>query len=133
MFGGIGAIVGAGTGGKNINEVCMSMKIKVTFDDLADPVAYIDILGKQKNGCKKNSMEYRTAFETAQKCLSVLSVLLEHNKANKAACAAAATAVQAANAKGSVADEILKFKQLLDMGAITQEEFDAKKKELLGL
>lgn len=33
----------------------------------------------------------------------------------------------------SVADEILKFKQLLDMGALTQEEFDAKKKELLGL
>ena len=31
----------------------------------------------------------------------------------------------------SVADELLKFKQLLDMGAITQDEFDAKKKELL--
>lgn len=33
----------------------------------------------------------------------------------------------------SVADELLKFKQLLDMGALTQEEFDAKKKELLSL
>lgn len=31
----------------------------------------------------------------------------------------------------SVADELLKFKQLLDMGAITQEEFDRKKTELL--
>ena len=31
------------------------------------------------------------------------------------------------------ADEIKKYKQLLDMGAITQEEFDAKKKQLLGL
>lgn len=31
------------------------------------------------------------------------------------------------------ADEILKYKQLLDVGAITQEEFDAKKKQLLGL
>lgn len=29
-------------------------------------------------------------------------------------------------------DEILKYKQLLDMGAITQEEFEKKKKELLG-
>ena len=34
-------------------------------------------------------------------------------------------------AQFSVADELLKFKQLLDMGAITQEEFDKKKKELL--
>ncbi len=33
----------------------------------------------------------------------------------------------------SSADELLKFKQLLDMEAITQEEFNAKKKELLGL
>lgn len=33
----------------------------------------------------------------------------------------------------SAADEIKKFKELLDMGIITQEEFNAKKKELLGL
>lgn len=33
----------------------------------------------------------------------------------------------------SVADELLKWKGLLDQGVITQEEFDAKKKELLGL
>ena len=33
----------------------------------------------------------------------------------------------------SAADEILKFKGLLDAGIITQEEFDAKKKQLLGL
>jgi hypothetical protein len=31
-----------------------------------------------------------------------------------------------------VAEEIKKFKELLDMGAITQEEFDTKKKQLLG-
>ena len=33
----------------------------------------------------------------------------------------------------SAADEIKKFKELLDMDIITQEEFDAKKKQLLGL
>lgn len=33
----------------------------------------------------------------------------------------------------STADELLKFKQLLDMGVLTQAEFDVKKKELLGL
>jgi hypothetical protein len=33
----------------------------------------------------------------------------------------------------SVADEIVKFKALLDAGVITQEEFDMKKKQLLGL
>lgn len=33
----------------------------------------------------------------------------------------------------SPADELKKFKELLDMGIISQEEFDAKKKQLLGL
>ena len=33
----------------------------------------------------------------------------------------------------SPADEIRKYKELLDIGAITQEEFDAKKKQILGL
>ena len=33
----------------------------------------------------------------------------------------------------SYADEILKFKQLLDSGIITQEEFGTMKKKLLGL
>lgn len=33
----------------------------------------------------------------------------------------------------NVAEELKQFKELLDMGIITQEEFDAKKKQLLGL
>ena len=33
----------------------------------------------------------------------------------------------------SSADEILKYKNLLDMGIITQDEFEQKKKQLLGL
>ena len=33
----------------------------------------------------------------------------------------------------SAADEILKLKQLLDAGILTQDEFDAKKKQLLGI
>ena len=33
----------------------------------------------------------------------------------------------------SPAEELKKMKELLDMGVITQEEFDAKKKQLLGL
>ena len=37
------------------------------------------------------------------------------------------------NSAVSSADELKKYKELLDSGVITQEEFDAKKKQLLGL
>ena len=33
----------------------------------------------------------------------------------------------------SPVEEIKKYKELLDLGIITQEEFDIKKKQLLGL
>ena len=32
----------------------------------------------------------------------------------------------------SIADELMKFKQLLDAGVITQDEFEKKKRDLLG-
>ena len=74
-----------------------------------------------------------TAFNVAinkqavQKVADRLHTLLTELKAQPAAAPApAASAV-------SAADEIKKFKELLDLGAITQEEFDAKKKQLLGL
>ncbi|WP_298029394.1 SHOCT domain-containing protein [uncultured Dysosmobacter sp.] len=45
----------------------------------------------------------------------------------------AQSAPASAPAAPSAADEIAKFKALLDSGAITEEEFSAKKKQLLGL
>ena len=33
----------------------------------------------------------------------------------------------------NVADELIKLKELVDMGVITQEDFDAKKRQLLGI
>ena len=33
----------------------------------------------------------------------------------------------------TTADELIKYKELLDAGAITQAEFDAKKRQLLGM
>ena len=52
------------------------------------------------------------------------------------AAPAAAPAPAPAAAPASVseaADDLLKLKELLDAGILTQEEFDAKKKQLLGL
>jgi len=46
---------------------------------------------------------------------------------------AAQSSTMPATPAASTADELKKFKELLDMGVISQEEFDAKKKQLLGL
>ena len=48
-------------------------------------------------------------------------------------CIADASSEPATATVASAADEILKYKELLDKGIITAEEFSAKKAQLLGL
>ena len=50
-----------------------------------------------------------------------------------AAPVAPAPAPAAPTSVSEAADDLMKLKELLDAGILTQEEFDAKKKQLLGL
>ncbi len=60
--------------------------------------------------------------------------MFDRKKAKPAKSETAAPAsVPAASSVSIPADDIKKLKELLDMGAITQEEFEIKKKQLLGL
>lgn len=60
---------------------------------------------------------------------SAISKLL-NNRQTKTATPVAQNSI---NTPASDADELKKYKELLDSGVISQEEFDAKKKQLLGL
>lgn len=61
------------------------------------------------------------------KCISKL--LMERQDENKKS----ARTIVKQEIPQSNAEELRKYKELLDMGAISKEEFDAKKKQLLGL
>ncbi len=127
LFGGVGAIVGGVTGGKKSKGICNSMKLRVTLKGAHfGDTKYIPIITSQT---KVNSFIYKAAQDSAQKCISALSIILDEVNSH-----AEQPQVQVQVNEGvSAADELLKFKNLLDQGIITQEEFDAKKKQLLGL
>nr|WP_010077863.1 SHOCT domain-containing protein [Liquorilactobacillus mali] len=74
---------------------------------------------------KKNSNTYKQIAIEVDKTLAFLqNVIDEQSKEMN---------VEKVGNPSSVADEIKKFKELADSGVITQEEFEAKKKQLLGL
>ena len=120
LFGGVGAIVGGVTGGKRTKPICNSLKIKITVKDINDPAVYINFI---EGKAKKNGIIYKIASESAQECLSTLQLICDSQKSEQNNEATTT----------SNADEIMKYKNLLDAGAITQEEFEAKKRQLLGL
>ncbi|EGT5292704.1 DUF4428 domain-containing protein [Clostridioides difficile] len=118
LFGATGAIVGGIIGKKTTRKVVNSFKIKITINNIDNPVEYIELINKKT---KTNSSVYEKAYKDAHKILSTLSAITQSIK------------VTDNINSSSVADEILKYKNLLDIEAITQEEFDIKKKELLNL
>lgn len=121
LFGGTGAIVGGVTGKRKNKGVCNSLRIKITMNDIKFPTAYINFI---ETATKKTGFVYKNIYEQAQECLSTLQLICDRHKKPE---------TQNNTQTTSNADEILKFKELLDAEVITQEEFDAKKKELLGL
>lgn len=123
LFGGVGAVVGGVTGNRRAKGICRSLKIKITFRNSSNLTEYINFLDTET---MTDSSFYQIRYEDAQETLSALQLAVEQVEES--------IVVESPTEQvTSGADEILKFKQLLDMGAITQEEFDAKKKQLLGL
>ena len=117
-FGAAGAIVGASVGKKKTTSNCSSMSIKITLNSMNVPGENVNLLQMKVS---KTSAAYKKAFAQAQEILSLLKIMTSSAKKHEVFETAA-----------SAADEILKFKNLLDAGIITQEEFEKKKQQLLG-
>lgn len=81
----------------------------------------------QNNFFNENSFTFDTSVQSNEKMNEVADYV--RSKVEEAKNGGGQTIVK----EVSAADELKKFKELLDMGIITQEEFDAKKKQLLGL
>lgn len=120
LFGGVGAVVGGVTGKKKSKEICKSLKIKVTLNDVNNPVAYISFIATE---FKKSSLTYQQHYRSAQECISLLQYM----------CSNSDTRASASETNLSASDEIKEFKKLMDEGLITEEEFTAKKKQILGI
>jgi len=123
LFGGVGAVVGGVTGGKKTKKICNSLKIKITVNDMANPAVYVNFI---TTATKTSNFLYKAAYNSAQECLSTLQLICNSMDEQ-------VVFVNQIDNSLSAADEIIKFKSLLDSGIITTEEFEAKKKQLLGL
>lgn len=123
LFGGVGAIVGGSTGHKN-KQTCTRLQIKITNNNIEHPTEYINfIIGE----VRKDSFTYKNAYNSAQKVLSTFDIICNSNSKKDEN-----NSKLSSNAK-SIPQQIKEYKELLDMGAITEEEYKVKKKEILDI
>ena len=90
------------------------------------------LIGQADYASAERSLDKVKDFNHCPKCNSgdIRRLSEQEFELEKANASNATTANQTA-ANFSIADELKKFKELLDMGIITQEEFDAQKSQLL--
>lgn len=119
IFGGPGAIVGAMTGKSKDISYTKNMWISLEISDAYENQHSVIIPFIMMNKTKKNSLLYRELNTRVKEILIELENIIG-NKDNS-------------NKKNDEADEIRKFKLLLDEGIITQEEFNEKKKQILNM
>lgn len=82
---------------------------------------------QQSNFFNENTFTFDTSVQSNDKMIEVADYV--RSKVEEAKNGGGQTIIK----EVSAADELKKFKELLDMGVITQEEFDKKKTQLLGL
>lgn len=125
LAGGVGAIVGATTGGKQTDYIdhlglIISLKDGSNFE-----VVFI----RKIEQIKSDSLSARSSVEALNKLISLVDSIIAQNKASNADT----KTVNNSDTDNDPADEIRKFKKLADDGIITNEEFEEKKKQLLNL
>lgn len=124
LFGGVGAIVGGVTGHKH-KSTCTKLQIRITLNDFNSPVEYITLINSET---KKSSLIYSSAYDIAKKIISMLEIICNSSKPVENRIVENVVV-----GKKDEVEEVLKYKSLLDQGIITKEEFEAKKRKIMGI
>lgn len=116
LFGAVGAVVGANT--RKSRQMVNSLYIRIT----TRTVGMLRICFFM-SPTPTDSFTYRVDKDLAEKIITQLEIISDSNKR--------ASGINNDSPELSVADELLKLKQLMDMGVLTKEEFEEQKKKLL--
>lgn len=127
LFGEAGAIVGASAAKRETINECSSLCVKIILNNIQDPEKIIEFVTLP---VKTDSAAYKVWKKCALEIISILRVICNSNEKDEQPTK---TSDNSTMDDDKVVNSIRKFKSLYDEGIITKEEFDAKKRQLLGV
>ena len=126
-FFGLGGLIVGSSMSRNVNEKCNQLKLIIRLNDFDCPqimITYVDNVDWDKNGTM-----YRNMKENMQAVCSMLEYMLNEKTLEQSST----VKQEELHTKKSNKEQLQELKELLDDGLITQEDFEQKKKQILGL
>ena len=126
FFGVTGAIVG-GNIKKEINDICTQLQLYIHVNNFDKPQIVLTFI--QDTMCEKDSHIYRSAKTNLQAICSQLEYIINAKTLEQSA------KFQTPNGttEKSPKEQLQELKEMLDSGLITTEDYEQKKKQILGL
>lgn len=75
LLGGVGAVVGAVTGGKTANKKVSSIRLKLTLEDIENPVVYVEFLPTNGLEVKADTPVAKRAYQQIEEAVSIFQIL----------------------------------------------------------
>lgn len=126
MFFGLGGAIVGSSMSRKVKNKCNQLNVIVCLNDVNNPTINIPVLNVETN---KNSEIYRNAISLAQEICGTLEYAMNQKTLHESSNS---NDVQQKK-EPSNKEQLKELKEMLDEGLITQEEFDKKKKQILGL
>tara|TARA_B110000211_G_scaffold149979_1_gene170632 strand:+ start:79 stop:819 length:741 start_codon:yes stop_codon:yes gene_type:complete len=118
LTGGVGAVIGGVTGKKSHNEMVKNIDLKICVNDSLNPFYKIRFLDTE---CKKGDYLYKTTYQNAERCHGIITTFIKQSELKE---------VKNESVSSDV-NNLLKLKELLDAGLLTNEEFAEQKNKIL--
>lgn len=126
LLGGVGTIIGGLSGSKKTTGKVNSLFLRIVINNTKNPDKYISFLHSEAD---KNDFLYKNAIENARKWQSIINVLIRKADAEDEINTKQSPLLEVP--ERSYIDQLETLANLLDRGALTEEEFLNEKKKLL--
>lgn len=128
VFFGLGGMIVGSSMGRKISNQCKQLKLIIHISNLNCPQIVLSFVDKK---CEKSTSVYEKKIENLQYICSTLEYII--NRKTLEESATQSQTIDISGKKASNKEKLQELKEMLNEGLITEEDYEQKKKQIIGL